>query len=203
MNLPLLAAFVSFSFVSGITPGPNNLIALANGANYGYTRTLPHVLGVVLGFNVVYLLMGAGLGSIFTAFPLIKEILKWGCLLYIFYLAWKIASASGPGTDSKDGKDRKPVTFLGSLGFQWLNAKVWVATLTLVSTFTDPDAYWTSLLVGALVNAIIAFGTVSTWAVFGSLMKRFLAHPVRCRVFNVTMALVLLVSVVPSVLKSL
>mgnify|MGYP000951569944 CR=1 FL=1 len=200
MNTSLLIAFITFSFISGITPGPNNLIALASGANYGYRRTLPHVLGVVLGFNVVYLLMGAGLGTIFSAFPLAKVILQWGCLLYIFFLAWKIASAKGPGNFSGKGVAAKPVTFAGSVGFQWINAKVWVATLTLVSTYTDPEAYWASLFIGSLVNALIAFTTVSTWALFGTLLRRFLEHPLRRRVFNIAMALILVASVVPSLL---
>ncbi len=202
MDPRLFAAFVSFSFVSGITPGPNNLIALASGANYGYRRTLPHVFGVVLGFNVVYLLMGAGLGTLFTAFPLAKEILKWGCLLYILFLAWKIASAAGPGNAHENGPTGKPVSFFGSVGFQWINAKVWVATLTLLSTYTDPEAYWTSLFAGSLANAVIAFGSVSVWTLFGTLLKRFLEHPLRRRVFNIVMALILVASVVPSIFKT-
>ncbi len=202
MNYSLLAGFISFSIVSGFTPGPNNLIALATGANFGYRRTLPHVFGVVLGFNVIYFLMGTGLGSLFKAFPLIKEILKWGSLTYLMYLAWKIATSSGIGGSAKPDANAKPITFFGSVAFQWINVKVWVAALTLVTAFTDPDAYWTSLAAGGTINLFIAFSSVSTWTLFGTFLKRFLEHPVRLRVFNVAMAVLLVISVVPSVLKA-
>jgi len=197
-----LAGFISFSLVSGFTPGPNNLIALATGANFGYRRTLPHVLGVVLGFNILFFSIGAGLGSLFKAFPLAHEILKWGSLAYLMYLAWKIATSTGIGPADKNGEDAKPISFFGSVAFQWINVKAWVAAITLVTAFTDPDAYWTSLAAGGTINIVIAFSSVSTWAIFGTLLKRFLEHPVRLRVFNLTMAALLVISVVPSVLKA-
>lgn len=202
MNYSLLAGFISFSIVSGFTPGPNNLIALATGANFGYRRTLPHIFGVVLGFNVIYFLMGTGLGTLFKAFPIVKEVLKWGSLAYLMYLAWKIATSRGIGGSSKPDENGKPITFFGSVAFQWINAKAWVAALTLVTAFTDPDAYWTSLIAGGITNLFIAFSSVSSWTLFGTLLKRFLSHPVRLRVFNVAMAVLLVVSVVPSVLKA-
>ncbi len=202
MNYTLLAGFISFSIVSGFTPGPNNLIALATGANFGYRRTLPHVFGVVLGFNVIYFLMGTGLGTLFKVFPIVKEILKWGSLAYLMYLAWKIATSRGIGGSAKPDENGKPITFFGSVAFQWINVKAWVAAMTLVTAFTDPDAYWTSLVAGGTINLFIAFSSVSTWALFGTLLKQFLSHPVRLRVFNVAMAVLLLISVVPSVLKA-
>ena len=202
MNYTLLAGFISFSLVSGFTPGPNNLIALATGANFGYRRTLPHVLGVVLGFNILFFSIGAGLGSLFKAFPLAHEILKWGSLAYLMYLAWKIATSTGIGPADKNGEDAKTISFFGSVAFQWINVKAWVAAITLVTAFTDPDAYWTSLAAGGTINIVIAFSSVSTWAIFGTLLKRFLEHPVRLRVFNLTMAALLVISVVPSVLKA-
>ncbi len=202
MNYTLLAGFVSFSIVSGFTPGPNNLIALATGANFGYRRTLPHVLGVVLGFNILFFSVGAGLGSLFRAFPVAHEILRWVSLAYLVYLSWKIATSTGIGPAAKNGEDAKPITFLGSVAFQWINVKAWVAAITLVTAFTDPEAYWTSLAAGGIVNLFIAFSSVSAWAVFGTLLKNFLEHPVRLRVFNWTMAALLVISVVPSVLKA-
>ena len=201
MNNTLIAGFVSFSLVSGFTPGPNNLIALATGANFGYRRTLPHVMGVVLGFNILFFAIGAGLGSLFAAFPLAHDILRWGSLAYLLYLAWKIATSTGIGPSAKAGEEAKPITFMGSVAFQWINVKAWVAAITLVTAFTDPDAYWSSLAAGGVINLFIAFSSVSTWAVFGTLLKNFLEHPVRLRVFNLTMAALLVISVVPSVLR--
>ncbi|HZK19437.1 MAG TPA: LysE family translocator [Treponemataceae bacterium] len=202
MNYTLLAGFISFSFVSGFTPGPNNLIALATGANFGYRRTLPHACGVVLGFNVIFLLMGAGLGSLFKAFPLAHQILKWGSLTYLMVLAWKIATATGIGSVVKNGETAKPITFLGSVGFQWINPKVWVAGITLVTAFTDPEAYWLSLVMGLLINIPIAFAAISMWTLFGTLLTRFLEHPIWLRIFNISMAALLIISVIPSVLNA-
>lgn len=202
MDVSLLTGFISFSIVSGFTPGPNNLIALATGANFGYRRTLPHVLGVVLGFNLMYFLMGTGLGSLFNVFPFLKTALKWGSLVYLMYLAWKIATSHGIGGSEKPDEHTKPITFLGSAAFQWINIKAWVASLTLVTAFTDPNAYWVSLIAGGTINLFIAFASVSTWALFGTLLKRFLEHPVRLRIFNWSMAALLIISIVPSVLKA-
>lgn len=201
MNYTLLAGFISFSIVSGFTPGPNNLIALATGANYGYRRTLPHVLGVVVGFNLIYLLIGIGLGSVFKAFPIVQDILKWSSLAYLLFLAWKIAVSKGIGGSERPTEDSKPITFFGSVAFQWINIKAWVAGMTLVTAFTDPKAYWVSLLAGSAINILIAFCSVSSWAVFGTLVKHFLAHPIRLRAFNLAMATLLVLSMVPSILK--
>ena len=134
--------------------------------------------------NILFFSIGAGLGSLFKAFPLAHEILKWGSLAYLMYLAWKIATSTGIGPADKNGEDAKPISFFGSVAFQWINVKAWVAAITLVTAFTDPDAYWTSLAAG------------------GTLLKRFLEHPVRLRVFNLTMAALLVISVVPSVLRA-
>lgn len=202
MNYSLLGSFISFSIATGFTPGPNNLIALATGANFGYRKTLPHVFGVALGFNVMYFLMGAGLGSLFKRFPLVQDILLWTSLVYLVFLAWKIAKSTSIGSSSSEIKKAKPISFFGSVAFQWINPKAWFATLTLVSAFTDPDAYWFSLAMGGFVNLGIAFSSVSVWAVFGTLLKNWLEHPVRLRVFNWSMAALLLLSVVPSVLRT-
>ncbi len=202
MNYTLIAGFISFSLVSGFTPGPNNLIALATGANFGYRRTLPHVFGVVLGFNIMFFLMGAGLAGLFKAVPLAHEILRWASLAYLLFLAWKIATSTGFGSRKSEEADAKPITFIGSAAFQWINPKAWFAAITLVTAFTDPAAYWISLAAGGIINIFIAFSSVSSWALFGTLLKKWLEHPVRLRVFNWAMAVLLVVSVVPSVLKA-
>lgn len=200
MNMTLFLGLLAFSLVSGFTPGPNNLLALASGANYGYKRTLPHILGVCLGFACMIFLMGAGLGSLFKAVPMAYVVLRWGSLAYLLFLAWKIASSTGFGDAGESSK--KPITFLGSAAFQWINPKAWVAAITLVTTFTDPLAYWRSLTIGGFANVIIAFSAVSTWALFGTIVKTWLADARRLRVFNWSMAILLVVSVVPAVLRA-
>lgn len=201
MNASLFAGLMAFSLVSAFTPGPNNLLALASGANFGYRRTLPHVLGVCLGFGIMLALMGAGLGRLFEAVPAAYSVLRWAALAYLMFLAWKIASATGFGDSAKPDQAAKPITFLGSAAFQWINPKAWIAAITVVTTFTNPVAFWPSLTIGGITNIIIAFAAVSTWALFGTIVKTWLANPLRMKLFNWGMALLLVASVVPSVLK--
>jgi len=195
MTWTLFAGLLLFSSVAAFTPGPNNLLALASGANYGFRLTLPHIFGVCVGFTLMFLLVGAGLGSLFTAFPLAYTILKYAALAYLVYLASKIALSKGIGEGDKKSK---PITFFGSVAFQWINPKAWIATVTVVTSFTNPDAFWPSMAIGALTNAVLAFSAVSTWTLFGTFVKAWLANPIRLRIFNWTMASLLILSVVPS-----
>jgi len=198
MSPSLFIAVLTFSLVSAFTPGPNNLLALASGANWGYRRTLPHVFGVAVGYAIMLALMGAGLGSLFKAAPIAQEILKWLAIAYLTFLAWKIATSTGID-DSSTSKESKPITFLGSAAFQWINPKAWIAAITIVTTFTIPHSYWTSLLICGATNVGIALCAVSSWALFGTIVKNWLSNPVRLRIFNWSMAALLLVSVLPSV----
>ena len=94
MTYDLLAALVLFAFVSSITPGPNNLMLMASGANFGFRRTIPHMLGIGIGFTLMVLLVGVGLSQIFTAYPVLHDVLKWASIAYLLWLAWKIAHAA-------------------------------------------------------------------------------------------------------------
>lgn len=195
MTWTLFSGLLMFSTVAAFTPGPNNLMALASGANWGYRRTLPHILGVCVGFLIMLLLVGAGLGSLFKAIPTAYIILKFAALAYLLFLAWKIASSKGIGESKKTDK---PITFLGSAAFQWINPKAWIAAITVVASFTIPESYWPSLLIGGCANLILAFSAVSTWALFGTIVKSWLSAPIRLRIFNWSMAALLVLSVLPS-----
>jgi len=195
MSVALFTGLVLFSAVAAFTPGPNNMMALASGANFGYRRTLPHVFGVCLGFSVMIVLVGLGLGSLLAAFPAFYLVLKYAAFAYLCYLAAKIASSTGFGQGSTA---RKPITLLGYAGFQWINPKAWMASVTVVASFTEPQAYWSSMAIGALTNLVLAFLAVSLWALFGTVVKTWLSNPLRLRVFNWTMAAVLILSVLPS-----
>jgi threonine/homoserine/homoserine lactone efflux protein len=197
MNLTLLAGAFTFAAVAAFTPGPNNLIALASGATFGFRRALPQVAGVGVGFGSMLLLIGLGLGALFTAFPVLYTVLKYAAIAYLLWLAWQIARSGAIG----EGQTRaRPMTFWGAAAFQWVNPKGWVAALTAVSTFTDPSAYWPS--VGALtgLNVVLAMTAVSAWAAFGLFVRGWLSSPRRQTVFNVGMAVLLVLSVVPSLL---
>lgn len=184
-----------FSTAAAFTPGPNNLMALASGANWGYRRTLPHILGVCVGFLIILLLVGAGLGSLFKAIPAAYTILKFAALAYLLFLAWKIASSKSIGEGKKTDK---PITFLASAAFQWINPKAWIAAVTVVASFTIPESFWPSLLIGGCANLVLAFSAVSTWTLFGTIVKTWLSAPIRLRIFNWSMAALLVLSILPS-----
>ena len=194
MSPELLSALLVFCFVSSITPGPNNFMLLASGVNFGFRRTVPHMLGISVGFFILLLAVGAGLGALVTAVPAVFLVLKVAGGLYLLYIAWKIATATALG-EGKVGA--RPMRFIEAAAFQWVNPKAWVMAVSSMAAYTVPSHYWTSVLIIGFVFAVINFPTVSSWAGFGSLLRDWLSHPVRLRVFNVTMAVLLVASLWP------
>jgi len=126
MTPDLLLAFVLFAFATAGTPGPNNMMLLASGANFGFRRTILHILGISAGLGVMVVAMGWGLSGVFRTFPMLHEILKWAGAAYMLWLAWKIATATGINDKSATGQ---PMTFLEAAAFQWLNPKAWAMAL--------------------------------------------------------------------------
>ncbi len=193
MTFDLVPALAAFAFVSSITPGPNNLMLMASGANFGFRRTVPHMLGIGIGFSLMLLLVGAGLVQIFDAYPISHQILKIGSAVYLLYLAWKIANAA----PVRKGEDTgAPMTFLQAAAFQWVNPKAWSMALTAVSVYT-PDTTFAAIALVALVFGAINLPAVSTWTIVGQQMARFLTNPARLRTFNWTMAALLVASLYP------
>lgn len=189
--LPLLL----FCFTATITPGPNNVMLMASGLNFGVRRTLPHLLGICIGFPVMVVVVGFGFGLIFERFPLVHTLIKIAGTLYLLYLAWLIANAAG-GEDN--GVQGKPITFLQSAIFQWVNPKAWVMITGAVAAFTIPGSnVYVQVLVIALCFLLVAFPCAGIWAVFGSSLKKVLKNSSRRRVFNHVMAALLVISVLP------
>lgn len=195
MQLDLLTALVAFAFVSSITPGPNNLMLMASGANYGFWRTIPHMLGVGIGFTLMIVLVGLGLIGIFDRYPLSYTILTIFSLGYLAWLAVKIATASAPRRGTVTGT---PMTFLQAAIFQWVNPKAWAMALTAITAYA-PDRSVPAILVVAGIFGIINLPSVSIWTVIGQEIRRFLGSPVRLRTFNWTMAALLIASMAPLV----
>lgn len=193
MTLELLTALASFCFVSSITPGPNNLMLMASGANFGFLRTLPHMLGVALGFVLMVFLVGIGLAQLFDIFPIANTILKIGSVIYLLYLAWKIANAAPIDAKSSGGT---PMTFLQAAAFQWVNPKAWSMAVTAVTVYT-PDTALTNIILVSVIFGIVNLPSVGVWVVMGQQMARFLTNPMRLRIFNWTMATLLIASLYP------
>jgi threonine/homoserine/homoserine lactone efflux protein len=193
MNVEIVTALVAFAFVSSITPGPNNLMLLASGANYGLRRTVPHMLGVSLGHAFMIFLVGAGLTGVFDAYPVTYTILKVVSVLYLLYLTWKIVNAGAPRGQSGSGR---PLTFLQAAAFQWVNPKGWAMALTAISVYL-PAPGIEGVALAAMVFALTNLPSVSFWAVLGKQAQRVLTSPARLRAFNITMGVLLLGSLYP------
>ena len=193
MNFDVFPALALFGFVSSITPGPNNLMLMASGANFGIRRTLPHMLGISVGFTLMMVLVGVGLVQIFDRYPLIYTVLKIASVAYLLYLAWKIATAAPVKLQQAKGK---PMTFLQASAFQWVNPKAWAMALTVMTVYV-PDAALPVLSIAALFFALINFPSVTVWVVMGQQMARMLTNPKRLTVFNRVMAALLVASLYP------
>ena len=194
MSLELLAAFILFAVVMLFTPGPNNIMLMTSGLNFGFSRTLPHMLGVSIGFGLMVFLVGIGLGAIFRIFPALYTVLKYAGAAYLLYLAWAIGTS---GKVEAGKKKSRPLTFLEGVAFQWINAKGWIIALGAITTYAALTSF--PLNVVLLSGAFALLGTASsmTWAAFGSGLRRFLKDPRHVRAFNITMALLLVVSLYP------
>ena len=195
MTHELLTGLLLFAFVSSITPGPNNLMLLASGANYGFRRSIPHMLGISVGHSFMVVLVGVGLMGLFEAVPLAHDILTILGILYLLWLAWKIAHASAPGTADKRGK---PFSFFQAAAFQWVNPKAWQMALTAITLYA-PDRSFAAVTTVAAIFACTNLPSISLWTVMGQNLRALLSNPLRLKVFNWTMAVLLVASLIPVV----
>lgn len=195
MSADAFLALLVYAFVTSITPGPNNLMLLASGVNFGFVRTIPHALGIGGGFLTLLLAVGFGLGAVLTAFPSLHLALKIAGGAYLLYLAWRIAMSRSMGK-SADTKE-KPMTFLEAAAFQWVNPKAWVMAVSAMAIYTSPASPFLSVFIVALAFATVNLPSVSTWAGFGTALRGVLADPVRLKWFNIGMGLLLAASLWP------
>jgi len=198
--LELYFAIFLFGLSAGITPGPNNIMLMASGMNFGIKSSIPHVLGVCIGFPLMVILVGLGFSMIFELYPILHEVIKVVGLAYLLYLSWLIASAS---PDTLENERSKPFSFLQAALFQWVNPKAWVMATGAISAFTTlaDDIHWQVFSIAGifLVAAVISS---TSWLVFGKGIKHVLQSSQQQRLFNVSMALLLVASVIP-VIKQL
>jgi threonine/homoserine/homoserine lactone efflux protein len=194
--LGLLPGFALYALASSITPGPNNLMLMASGANFGIRPTLPHAMGISLGFGLMVVIVGLGLGALFLASPILQAGMKVLGFGYILWLAWKVANSSGIGEgDSAKGR---PFTFIEAALFQWINIKAWMMAIGAVSVYTTPGGnVLLEVLVLALIFVLVNQPSVALWMVLGAEIKRFLSTPRALRIFNIVMAVLLVASVLP------
>ena len=195
MPTSLLWGLAIFCFVSSITPGPNNIMLMTSGVNFGVRRTIPHALGVSLGFPLMVAVVGLGLAGIFARFPVLLVAMKWLGAAYLVYLAVKLARATPIASGSAGGR---PMTFFQAAAFQWINPKAWIMALTAVATYALPDHYTRTVVLVAATFGIVCLPTVSCWVLFGTGLRRMLQNPVMLRVFNLAMGALLIASLYPA-----
>ncbi|MCA1967833.1 unnamed protein product [Ciceribacter sp. T2.26MG-112.2] len=194
MDTATLTALVTFAFATSITPGPNNMMLFASGVNFGFRRTIPHMLGIGAGFLSLLIGVGLGLGALLATVPVLYTGLKIAGGLYLLSIAWKIGSSRTLGEGSISGR---PMTFLGAAAFQWVNPKAWVMAVTAMTVYVDDQSYLSSVILVGVVFAAVNLPSVSTWAGFGSVLREWLSVPARLKWFNITMALLLVASLWP------
>lgn len=193
MNYDILFGLMGFAFVSSITPGPNNLMLMASGANFGFLRTIPHMLGIALGFTLMVFLVGLGLAQVFDAYPILHTILKILSVVYMGWLAWKIANSAPPKEGETTGT---PMTFLQAAAFQWVNPKAWAMALTAVTVYSLGSSLFAIAAVAATFGMVNG-PSIGTWTIIGQQLRRILTNPARLRAFNWLMAALLIASLYP------
>ena len=194
MQADTLLALFLFAFTTSITPGPNNMMLFASGVNFGFVRTIPHMLGIGAGFFLLLIAVGFGLGALLHSVPAVYTALKFAGGAYLVWIAWKI----GTSRSLSEGKaSAQPMTFIGAAAFQWVNPKAWVMAVSAMATYTSSESYLFSVLVVGVVFALVNVPSVSTWAGFGSALRQWLSEPSRLKWFNITMAVLLVVSLWP------
>jgi threonine/homoserine/homoserine lactone efflux protein len=202
MTTDQLLALSVFAAVSSGTPGPNNLMIMTSGVNFGMKRSIPHLMGITLGFCFMIFCVGMGLQTMFSVFPQLETVLRYGGTAYLLWLAWKIAN-SGPVGEGKAGA--KPMGFWAATAFQWVNPKAWFMAISAITTYASTaenasaGSKLSQVLLVVLVFGAINLPLVACWGWFGSAMRQFLQDPKKLKLFNWTMAILLVVSLYPIV----
>jgi len=186
-----------FSFATSMTPGPNNIMLLSSGLTFGYKRTIPHILGVILGFPLMTIFVGLGLGKFFEIYPFAFTILKVIGILYLLWLAWHIAKSTPKF--KKIDENSQPLKFIPIILFQWINPKNWIKIITAMSVYvTSVEHAITQIIVIAIIFFMTVLISANSWALGGVVLKKLIKSDIGIKRFNVIMAVLLVLSIVPT-----
>lgn len=192
-------AVLVFTFVGAITPGPNNIMLMASGLNHGIQKSIPHYMGISFGFPVMVAAVGLGMGVAFTTYPNLHRLISILGAVYLLYLAWKIANAGNPKASDEI---QAPLTFAQAACFQWVNPKAWVVAVGAIAAYTVPGRVAES--VGFIIFAFLVAGLVcmGIWLKLGAGLRAFLQDTRRIQYFNIAMAALLILSVIPILISA-
>ncbi len=188
----ILPALAIFAAAASITPGPNNIMVMASGANFGLVRSLPHLCGISAGVFAIICLMGLGLMAVFDALPVLQTVMRAVSALYLLWLAWKIAIAVPPEPKARGAE---PLTFFQSATFQAVNPKIWATGFSAITLFAA-DRLLASVILVAMAFAVIGLASNAIWTGLGTALRHWLSGG-RLRAFNIAMALLLVSSLYP------
>ena len=189
-TLPALAVF---AFATSITPGPNNLMLMMSGARFGLRRTLPHWLGVSLGFVAMVMALGAGLSGLVDAAPRARVALKVAGAAYMLWLAWRIARAGRSGAPATAAR---PMSFWEAAAFQWANPKAWAMALTTIGVYAGAGTL-REVALAAIVAGLVNFPCVGVWAAAGRPLRAYSEDERRRALLHYALALMILLSLAP------
>ena len=186
ISIEILIAIALFALVTSITPGPNNIMLTASGANFGFKRTLPHVAGIIFGMMMLNVSVGLGLGTIFTQYPFLQQVLRVAGSAYLLWLAYKLLSFSSV---SDAQTDAKPFSFIQAVGFQYINPKAWIMVISANASFSVlGDNYWWSVFFITIIYAFVGTPSIMVWAGVGQYIRQYLSQEKVLRAFNIVMA---------------
>ncbi len=191
----LFISFILFGVIAAVTPGPNNVMLTTTGLNFGVRRGIPHLLGICIGFPVMLALIGLGFGTLFGLYPLLHDIIKIVGIVYLLWLAWKIAMTHG-GMEQIERS--KPINFWQAAAFQWVNPKAWIMGSSALAAYTSlDDNFFLQVAIICGTFFFITLPCAGIWLVFGAGLQRFLREDRHLRWFNIAMALLLVASILP------
>jgi len=196
MPSELLFPLLLFALVGSLTPGPNNIMLAASGVNYGFRRTVPHMIGICVGFPLMFLAVGMGLSQVFEKAPITHTAMKVTGSVYLLWLAWRVAIAEPVSTTAPNETKNRPISFMQAAAFQWVNPKAWILVLGAIATYTTiGQALLPQVLAITLTFAIVSVFSVMVWTMLGVGIAQALKNSRSRRIFNFTMAAALAVSV--------
>ena len=190
---PEILSIALFWFVTAYTPGPNNVVASYSGFNFGIAKTVPHILGVTLGFTSLVIFLTIGLINVFKLFPMIQVIIKYLGTLFLIYLAYKIATS----TNSDETKKENPVKFIETFFFQYLNPKGVMVAIIVVSTYVESGENYINYATQVVLLAFLfSLTSITLWTFIGKFLRKFATNDKFIKYFNYAMSGLLLLSII-------
>ena len=190
---PEILSIALFWFVTAYTPGPNNVIASYSGFNFGINKTIPHILGVTLGFTSLVIFLVVGLINVFKLFPIIQIVIKYLGTVFLVYLAYKIASS----TKSTDIERENPVKFIETFFFQYLNPKGVTVAIIVVSTYVEYGVNYVNYATQIVLLAFLfSLSSITLWTFIGKFLRKFATNDKFIKYFNYVMSGLLLLSII-------